>query len=308
MSEKCIVVVGSANADCFINVSRLPLPGETVKGYREHVNIQPGGKGLNQAVAASRLGYSTHFIGMFGDDANGHELLSFLQTEGVDVSLSRTIPSVPSGSALIFSYPNGDNSILIIGGANEHWSIPEAFQIFVDSVNVESIVLLQCEIPFEINLIIAQLAFARGLRVVMDLGGEDVSLEKVKAISVYLHVLSPNETELKRLSGLPTDSIENVVDACHALKDSIGNTSILVKRGIQGSLYESNGEVIEIPVVKVPSESIKDTTGAGDCFTASFACKLMENFSIDESMQFATQCASICIQSYGAANSFPSKK
>ena len=115
---KPLVVVGSANADFVLQVDRLPAPGETVSA--SELDLFPGGKGANQAAAASRLGHETHFIGQCGKDANGDFLRKALEESGVRlVGGLKTVEGCGTGSAYIFLQPSGENSIVILGGANQ---------------------------------------------------------------------------------------------------------------------------------------------------------------------------------------------
>jgi ribokinase len=303
-----LLVVGSVNGDRFIKVSGPPAKGETIKGS---MTSSAGGKGANQAVCARRLGADTQFAALLGDDSDGNALLQMLKNEQVDMSLSKQIPGVPTGTALIFSYPDGDNSIVIIGGANDAW-LDEAKSynngsVISDALNravLESgIILLQREIPHEINVAVAKLACENKIPVVLDVGGEDKPLDS--GILKFLHVISPNETELARITGMPTETNEDVAKAAqHVL--SLGVENVLVKLGSRGSImFTKNGDVIQQSVFPVAKEKIVDTTGAGDCFTAAFSVGLSRGSSFKEAMNFASVAASLCIQTFGAMPSMP---
>eukprot|EP00475_Leptophrys_vorax_P022533 TRINITY_DN3067_c0_g1_i2.p1 TRINITY_DN3067_c0_g1~~TRINITY_DN3067_c0_g1_i2.p1 ORF type:complete len:320 (-),score=95.50 TRINITY_DN3067_c0_g1_i2:68-1027(-) len=302
-----LLVIGSVNGDRFIKVSAPPAKGETIKGS---MTSSAGGKGANQAVCARRLGAQTSFAALLGDDSDGNALLDMLKSEFVDVSQCKQIPNCPTGTALIFSYPDGDNSIVIIGGANDAW-LDEAKSYgngsvlsdrLIQSVQDASIVLLQREIPHEINLAVAELAFRNNVPVVLDVGGEDKPLDQ--GIFKFLHVISPNETELARITGLPTETDEDVANAARKLLEA-GVQNVLVKLGSRGSVMfsSSSSEVLQQEVF--PVDKIVDTTGAGDCFTAAFSVGLTRGMKFKEAMRFASAAASICIQSFGAMPSMP---
>src|SRR5947209_8412218 len=138
-----ITVVGSANMDLTARVPRLPAPGETVLGL--HLAHSPGGKGANQAVAAARAGSQVVFLGRLGTDAHGAELLQSLQAVEVDTSHIIRDDRAPSGTALISVDPTGENSIVVVPGANMNLS-PADVESARDVICASSILVLQLEI------------------------------------------------------------------------------------------------------------------------------------------------------------------
>lgn len=228
-----IVVVGSANADVVVSVERLPLPGETLEG--SGLETCAGGKGANQAAAAARLleaerdeaqtqPQRARLIALLGDDASGASLRAALEASNVDASLCRALPSpgTPTGTALVLLLPSGENSIVIVGGANqsdEGWegvlggsgngdddgaATTAAARLLSSSsggggggAGAVSALLLQREVPDWVNARAAELAAGGGAAVVLDAGGAEGTLPD--ALLSRVHVLSPNETELARL-------------------------------------------------------------------------------------------------------------
>lgn len=151
MAARPILVVGSVNADLIVQVDRLPVPGETLKGGGGQV--LPGGKGANQAVAASRLGAPVKFCGVFGSDSFGTMLRSTMTTSGADISLSFTSEG-PTGQAVILLQAGGENSIVLIPGANADW--PKGWQdTLLPAVAEAGLVMLQREIPDEVNVAVS---------------------------------------------------------------------------------------------------------------------------------------------------------
>ena len=122
-ARKPIVVVGSVNADLILE-SRLPLPGETISATGGGITVA-GGKGANQAATAGKLGYSTAFVGQTGRDAAGGMLREALGACGVSLQHTPAV-SAPTGQAVIILQPDGENSIIIVGGANVAWQAPDA--------------------------------------------------------------------------------------------------------------------------------------------------------------------------------------
>ncbi|KAG8077479.1 hypothetical protein GUJ93_ZPchr0007g3259 [Zizania palustris] len=287
-----IVVVGSANADIYVEVDRLPLVGETVAARAGR--SLAGGKGANQAACGGRLATgATYLVARVGDDANGRLLEDALADAG-GVRLDRVAraPDAPSGHAVVMLMPDGQNSIIIVGGANmEGWDAgigPED----LDLIRQAGVLLLQREIPDWVNVQVAQAAKDAGVPVILDAGGMDAPVpgELLSLVDIF----SPNETELARLTGMHTETFEQIsqaAGACHKM----GVKEVLVKLGSQGSALFIEGEKpIRQPII--PAAEVVDTTGAGDTFTSAFAVALVEGKPKKECMRFAAAAASLCVQ------------
>ena len=303
---KPLVVVGSVNADFVLSVDRLPQAGETLSASK--LELFPGGKGANQAAAAARLGHPTHFIGQNGRGSNGEFLRAALADSGVILDALKTVDEEP-GSAYIFLQPSGENSIVILGGANQHpWALSESDEALISRAGA---VLLQREIPEAVNAKVAAVARKGGVPVILDAGGEDGPLPP--SLLANLTVLSPNETELARLTGLPTATEEETVAAARALLQSATQeggalSHVLVKLGARGAMMigggaEEGGGVLRQAAGAVPT--VVDTTGAGDCFTAAFAVGFVKGWPAKRCVAFATAAAGLCIQAKGAMSSLP---
>ena len=295
--SKPLVVVGSVNADYVLSVERLPAPGETVSAST--LELFPGGKGANQAAAAARLGHPTRFIGQTGKDGNGTFMRNALTESGVVVDQLVERDECSTGTAYIFLQPSGENSIVILGGANqEKWEISERNR---ETIGGAGAVLLQREIPEHVNLQVARMAKESGVPVILDAGGVDAPLDP--EILGNLAVLSPNETELARLTGLPTSTDEEMLAAATKLL-SLDVGSVLIKLGARGSvLIDENSEAIRQDAL--PVDQVVDTTGAGDCYTAAFAVGYVKGWPKEKCLLFASAAASACIQKKGAMVSLP---
>ena len=141
-----VVVLGSINADVFLNVPRLPRPGETIRATS--TATFSGGKGANQAVAAARMGAPTSLIGRVGDDASGRMLRETLDADGIDISAVHIDPDAPTGTALITVAEHGENTIVTSGGANHRVGRRELDALRA-ALPVASILLIQLEIPMD---------------------------------------------------------------------------------------------------------------------------------------------------------------
>ncbi|KAK7244073.1 hypothetical protein RIF29_38891 [Crotalaria pallida] len=297
-----LVVVGSANADIYVEIERLPKEGETVTAKTGQTLA--GGKGANQAACGGKLSYPTYFVGQVGEDAYGKLISKALQNGGVRLDHLNTVGSAPTGHAVVMLQSDGQNSIIVVGGANMScWpdTLPDGD---LEVVRNAGIVLLQREIPDSVNIQVAKAARSAGVPVIFDAGGMDAAIPQ--ELLNFVDIISPNESELGRLTGMATESFEEITQAagkCHKL----GVKQVLVKLGAKGSaLFIEGEEPIQQPAI--PAKTVLDTTGAGDTFTAAFAVALVEGKSKKESLRFAAAAASLCVQVKGAIPSMPDRK
>lgn len=290
-------VVGSINADLYLRLARLPQPGETIPG--RDAAMRPGGKGANQAAAAARLGAEVRFVGQVGNDSYAAQLRAALADCAVDTALLAGV-SGPSGQAMILLQDDGENAIILVGGANQAWTgLSSAAET---AIRGSQAVLLQREIPDAINRTAAAVAHAAGVPVVLDAGGSDAPLDPGWLAQVA--VLSPNETELARLTGVDTSTDAMVLTAAQGLLAQ-GVGSVLVKLGARGSVLLEPGQS---PVTfGVFAADVVDTTGAGDCFTAAYSVALVEGRAPLERLRFAAAAAALCISRIGAMPAMPER-
>ncbi|XP_039018402.1 ribokinase-like isoform X2 [Hibiscus syriacus] len=298
-----LVVVGSANADIYVEIDRLPAEGETISA--KNGQTLAGGKGANQATCGAKLSYPTYFVGQVGDDAHGKLITQALGSGGVRLEYLKSLTgSVPTGHAVVMLQSDGQNSIIIVGGANMSSWPDKLSDQDLDVVTKAGIVLLQREIPDYVNIQVAKAAKSAGVSVIMDAGGMDAPMPQ--QLLNFVDIFSPNESELGRLTGMPTKNFEQISQAagkCHKM----GVKQVLVKLGAKGSaLFVEGEEPIRQSII--PAAQVVDTTGAGDTFTASFAVALLEGKSKKECLRFAAAAASLCVQMKGAMPSMPNRK
>uniref|UniRef100_A0A803NXU4 Ribokinase n=1 Tax=Cannabis sativa TaxID=3483 RepID=A0A803NXU4_CANSA len=280
-SSPPLVVVGSANADIYVEIDRLPVEGETISAKTGQTLA--GGKGANQAACGGKLSYPTYFVGQVGNDAHGKLITEALGNGGVCLDRLSTVDASPTGHAVVMLQSDGQNSIIIVGGANMSCWPETLSDKDSELVRNAGIVLLQREIPDSVNIQVAQAARSAGVPVILDAGGVDspVPQELLNLVDIF----SPNESELRRLTGMPTETFEQITQAvvkCHEM----GVKQVLVKLGEKGSaLFTKGEEPIKQPVIS--AEKVVDTTGAGDTFTASFAVAFVEGKSMKECLRFA---------------------
>lgn len=270
-----VCVVGSANLDLVATVERLPAPGETVPGsnYAEY----PGGKGLNQAVACARAGASTAFVGAVGSDGAGTALLDVMRDDGIDIS-GVVVASAPSGRALIFVSAEGENSIVVVAGAND--------MVAPATPPPTTVVLAQLEVPVATIEHAFRAAKAAGATTVLNPAPVKPLPDSLLALC---DVLTPNEHEVELLGG---------VDRLR----SLGAAAVIVTRGSEGAdLHTSSGveHIAAHPVVAV------DTTGAGDCFSGSLCARLAAGDALLDAMRYASVAAALSTTVAGAVPSMP---
>ena len=293
-----ILVAGSLNMDLRFSMKRMPLQGETVQG--EGLLYNPGGKGANQAAAAARLGADTAMLGCVGRDGFGETLAKSLSACGCDVSHLKTVDA-PTGTASIYVDERGANSIVVIAGANAFCDA--AYLKHCDeALKACSILMLQLEIPLDAVLSIAKRAKSLGKTVILNPAPAPDHLPE--ELLRCVDWLTPNETELARLSGMPCEEPVEIEEAAAFLqRKGVGN--VLVTLGSQGALL-CTPDLCEL----VPAKKVKaiDTTAAGDCFNGAFAVALSEGMTPVEAAAFANRAASISVTREGAQNSLPWRK
>lgn len=286
-----VFVIGSMNIDSIYEVPHFVRPGETLACHS--LEIQPGGKGLNQAIAASRAGSSTRIAGCRGK--NGQFLQDLLKENGVDTSLVSVHPSVPSGEAVIQRNAEGENCILISHGAN-HTLTEEQLESWLDQTEEDDVLLLQNEIN-HLDVLLDKAA-DKQLRVILNPAPMTGDIRKLNL--QFLECLVLNESEA---ADLLQTSVEEDDEVLSSLCRQYG-CPILMTLGAKGAFYYSDEQRWFAPVY--PSD-VLDTTGAGDTFCGYFAAGLDQGLSIQEALDMASAAASLSIEKTGASHSIPLK-
>jgi ribokinase len=294
-----IVVVGSLNMDLVAISPRLPQPGETIVGTR--FLTEPGGKGANQAYAASRLGGDVAMLGRVGEDDHGRRMRSNLAAAGCDVRGVQTTAGA-SGTALILVAGSGQNSIVVVPGANHQYS-PADIQRDEHLLTGAQYLLLQLEIPFDTVTIAAQMARQQGALVILDPAPAPHSLPLELLQSV--HILTPNESEAGRLAGRPSQNLtlDEAQDIANHLM-AAGVKIVVMKLGAQGCLLADGATITRIPA---PPVKAVDTTAAGDVFNGALAVARSEGASLQDSCRFAVHAAALSVTRLGAQRSMPGR-
>lgn len=287
-----IVIVGSFNTDLTSYMERMPRPGETVSG-RKFVT-GPGGKGSNQAVAAARLGADVTFIGRVGQDVFGDLALKTWEQEGINTRYVVRDPEHATGVAPIFVDDTGENSIVVVLGANLNIQAADV-DAAADLIAQADIILTQLEINYNMVAYALQAAKQRGVKTILNPAPAGHLPAEVVALADFI---TPNETELEVLSGKTGLTAEQ---AAHSLLTHDEQT-VIVTLGAQGAQYVRKDATGVIPTFKV---NVVDTTGAGDAFNGGLAVALAEGKPLTEAIAFANATAALCVTRPGTAPSMP---
>jgi len=290
-----ILVIGSSNTDMVIKTEKMPAPGETILGGRFLLN--PGGKGANQAVAASRLGGKVTFITKRGNDLFGNQTVGLLMREGVDTQYIVKDMDLPSGVALITVDASGENTIVVAPGANGNLQ-PGDINPKVFSSGKCQILLLQLEIPLTTVEFAAKAAAANGIRVILNPAPAAALNDELYR---HLWLVTPNETEAELLTGIKVTDISSADSASDWFLRK-GARNVIITLGQAGAFVKSDSFTGLIPAIKV--EAV-DTTAAGDVFNGALAVALSEASGLEEAVKFACKAAAISVTRLGAQASAP---
>ncbi len=293
-----IIVLGSCNTDMVIKAERLPIPGETILGGT--FLMTPGGKGANQAVAASRLGGALTFICKTGNDMFGKQSLKLFSKEEIKTDYIFTDADQPSGVALITVDAKGENSIVVAPGANSALSKADV-DIASEAFSDADILLMQLETPLETVIYAAEKAQENGVKVILNPAPAPIQVLPEKLLSC-LYMIIPNKTESEILSGIEVIDWESARLAADRISE-MGVAVVVITLGSMGALVKEGKEYYEIPVTK--KVQAMDTTAAGDTFCGALCVGIAEGMALPEAVEFASCAAGISVTRMGAQASIP---
>ncbi len=292
-----IVVVGSLNMDLVVRSPRIPKPGETIIGHALH--MVPGGKGANQAVAAARVGAQVAMVGRVGGDAFAQPLLANLAANRVDHTWVARDADAATGVALIEVDDAGQNSIVVVSGANARLR-PADVEAAEAAIAAAQALLLQLESPLDTVLRAAQLARAGGVTVILNPApARALPTELLQAVDVLI----PNESETALLTGLPVDSLAEAATAAQALLAG-GVSTVVLTLGERGALLAQPEGWAHFPAFPVTPV---DTTAAGDAFVGGFAVALAEGRSLADAVRWGNAAGALATTQLGAQPSLPDR-
>jgi len=293
-----VTVAGSLNMDLVVRAPRIPEPGETIIGGE--FRTVPGGKGANQAVAAARLGAQVAMVGRVGGDAFGGLLLENLAAAGVDPAFVTRDPQAATGVALIEVDDAGQNSIVVVSGANMRLALADV-EAAAAAIGVADVLLLQLESPLETVTRAAQVARAQGVTVILN----PAPARPVPAgLLGLVDVLIPNESETALLTGLPVGDQEQAQAAAAALR-RMGVATVILTLGERGALLAYEGGAELFPAFDVTPV---DTTAAGDAFVGGLAVALAEGRPLQEAVRWGNAAGALATTRLGAQPSLPTRQ
>jgi len=298
MTGPSIVVVGSANVDLTFFVEELPRPGETLFGRRFDLGF--GGKGANQAVAATLCGARVEMVAKLGDDLFGPATRQNFEHCGVGTRHVRTEEGVPSGVAPIFVDPEGENRIIVVKGANDTLR-PADVDRAAPTIETADLLLVQLEIPLETVRHALHVAGERGVLTLLNPApGRELAPDMIREVDY----LVPNESEAEAIVGMPIGGEEEARRCAGELVDR-GARRVVLTRGSRGALLAGAGGVERVDPFE--AETV-DTTGAGDAFIGCFAACVAVGMADRDAVRRASLYAALSTEAVGTQKAFPSRK
>ncbi len=293
-----IAVIGSNMIDFITNVNGMPKKGETLEAPSFDFGF--GGKGANQAVAASKLGAEVLMVTKVGGDIFGREVTSNFERFGIDTTFVEAVEGVSNGVAPIFVDQSGNNYILIVKGANGFLK-EEDIDRAEELISSCDLILLQLEIPVESVYHAIELGSRHGIPVILNPApARTLDFEGIRSA----RVLIPNETELEILSGMPVETLSEIEKAAGSLVDR-GISAVIVTLGERGSMLVSGDEAHMVSPYPVKA---KDTTGAGDAYIGCLAYYYVKTGDLIQSMELANRYAAVSTLKTGTQKSFIGKE
>jgi ribokinase len=292
--KPCVVVVGSANIDLTTFTDQFPRPGETIFGDRFDLGF--GGKGANQAVAASFCGAEAHMVARVGDDLFGPPTIQNFKALGIGARHIKMVKGVSSGVAPIFVDKSGQNRIFVVKGANDRVT-PRVVDEAARLLKRADVIVLQFEIPLATVYHTVRLAKRYGVRTIVNPApAMPAELKKLAAADYFI----PNESEAETITGKPVQSVDEARACAGHLLDR-GLSRVILTLGERGALLATREAMELIPAFPVTAQ---DSTGAGDAFIGSFAVFLAEGYPEREAIRRANLYAGISTTAIGTQKSF----
>ena len=289
-----ISVIGSINMDITVFLDTHPQYGETRFGNR--VEITPGGKGANQAVACKKLGQEVHLVGCIGQDIFGSMIVSELEMSGIDTKSIIMSEKYKTGSAHITVDNTGENTMVVIRGANQDLCISD-IEKNVRSLAKSSVLLVQMEISEEVAVYAMKKAKENGVYVILDPApGDGYS----KHVLRFADLVIPNLQETEFLTGIAIINDESAREASCILR-SLGPSCGVIKMAERGSYIYSNDTGIRVNGIRVKAI---DTVGAGDCFAGALATSITHMELVD-AVRYATFASALKVTRVGAQKGMP---
>ncbi|MBU2996666.1 ribokinase [Cellulophaga baltica] len=293
--NKKIIVIGSTNLDLVFQTENFPKPGETIKS--KDFSMLSGGKGSNQAIAASRLGGNVSFISKIGNDDFGQRSIKELNLSKVNCDYVFTDHEAVSGVAVILINEKGENSIVMAPGANNLLSVSDIDNASPIIKNA-AIILIQLEISIDTVKYLLKTVASSESKIIFNPAPMHL-LDDWMYAKIYL--ITPNESESESLTGIKITDIETASQAADYFLNK-GVKNVVITLGAKGAFFKNKDEEFHIPAKKV---KVVDTTGAGDVFNGALAVALGESKNWREIIKFAIAASTISVGKLGAQTASP---
>ena len=300
-----ILIVGSFVMDLIVSTKKFPNSGETVLGT--NFLTAPGGKGANQAVQAARLGANVTIVGKVGDDDLGKKMIASCKESGIHtdfVAVDPTVSSAIGNVQLEVSEDETRNRIIVVSGANMKIA-PHDVAFLKDTIDQYDMLILQLEIPMEINEIVAQYAQNKGIPVMLNSAPSAPLTDSILSCLTYI---SPNEHEAAKLTGIKIrkdgkkvnrDDVKAVVNKLFGM----GVKNVIITLGSAGAVVANSEDLNYAPCIDVVE--VKDPTAAGDSFVGAFSTAVCAGLSHSQALDFANYTAALTVSRMGAQPSLP---
>ena len=288
--------------DIVLKVENMAKVGETI--FAKSLATIPGGKGANQAVASKRMGSNVYMIGKVGKDSNGDFLVSTLRCDDINTDYVFRDENEPTGTAIINVNQEGNNSIVVVAGANMKITIDEikeSYSIIEDC----DVLIAQFETPSEITIEAFKYAKAKGIITILN----PAPAKKIdETLLKYTDIIIPNETEAYELTGVFVEDLESSKKAAETFI-KMGVNYVIITLGSKGAALITKEQAEIISAIKV---NAIDTTAAGDSFIGAVSSKLgaeeLSYKNLKKAIAFGNKVSSIVVQRAGAQPSIPTMK
>ncbi|MGM8365805.1 ribokinase [Virgibacillus sp. W0181] len=293
-----IIVIGSFMMDLIVRTSRFPNVGETIIG--NNFSRFPGGKGANQAVAASRLGGQVTMAGKLGDDEFGKEFQQTLTEHGVNTDYVLYDSCAPTGIGSISLDAEGDNKIIVVPGANMQYNVDDLkrLETLIDGMDI---MVLQLEM--DLNVVEAAVMIAKDKDIPVILNPAPATELSAKLLS-HVTFLTPNESEAELLTGVPIHHLKDAERAGQKLLD-LGVKHVVITLGENGAALIDKTGMHHVPGFPT---NVVDTVAAGDSFNGALAVALAKGESLKDAVEFANCAGALAVTKVGAIPSIPELK
>ncbi|MDG2220157.1 MAG: ribokinase [Rubripirellula sp.] len=291
-----VAVLGSINMDLVVRCDELPEPGQTIMANSSTEFC--GGKGANQAVAASLAGGDVNIIGAVGNDAFAKRLMDNLRHHSIGCNHVLQRSEHPSGLAIISVDQRGQNSIMVVAGSNGTLSAGDV-QSVEAIIQDADVLLVQLETPVDAILAGIKIANQAGVKVILD---PAPALKSIPPDLLNIDLLCPNESEAAALTGQKVASVDDAISAAIRLQQ-MGSQNVAITLGDRGTLLHTCDETTLVPAFEIDAV---DTTAAGDAFAGSVAVRWLQTGNLQNAVRFANAAGALTASKHGAQASMPS--